>query len=298
MFRTMLRATFSGVAVTLGVLCVSASRAQEVPAAQPAPAAPQAKPVNEAASTTTPAVTTPAVTPAEAQTNAPVSVVAPAVSAEEPLVTPEESSCFWGCWRVGTRYSHFKLKDKTRGEPFNGSFVGSITQISEEQDNTPNKLYLQYRLPKLPLWVGISYDHVRAKTMDDGDGDGIVDNLGGDGSVDLPGYVPYVQAAWDNSTRCTPYVQAGYAFYQAEFKPNANWSDGGRRRMNLGDTTGVELAGGLAVRLYKTWFADVFAQMVNVKDVTGDFTLNGEKQSDIVFTMSYTAYGAGVGCTF
>jgi opacity protein-like surface antigen len=201
-------------------------------------------------------------------------------------------------WQVGTRLMRIELQDKTRGEPFKGSFVGTITEITEDQDSAPDKVYAQYRLMKTPCWIGVSYDHVSARTMDDSNGDGIADRGGGDGFVDIQGFIPYIQAAWDNKTRMTPFVQAGYALYNAEFKADSNWSDGGRRKMNLDNTTGVELAGGLNVRLYKNWSADVFARYMEVDDVTGDFLLNGEKQSDIVFTMSYLAYGAGISCRF
>jgi len=313
MFETPQRTMCMGMAVALTAFCLETARAQEAPATQPtntAVATSNALPgtVVGHALTNAPAPSVPHTPPASnlatsAESAIPTNHPAPAGAlppSGETLITPamEESSCFWGCWRIGTRYTHFKLKDKTRGEPFNGSFVGTITQIDEEQDNVPNKLYIQYRLPKVPVWLGVSYDHARAVTMDDGNGDGIVDHLGGDGSVDLPGYIAYVQADWENSTRLMPYVQLGYAFYQSEFKPNANWSDSGRRQMNLKDTTGTELAGGVAVRLYKNWSADLFAQLMTVKDVKGDYVLNGQKQQDIIFTMSYMAYGAGVSCTF
>ena len=201
-------------------------------------------------------------------------------------------------WQVGTRYLHVELQDKTRGEPFNGSFVGTITEITEDQDNAPDKAYVQYRLMRTPFWIGVSYDHVSARTMDDSDGDGIADRGGGDGFVDMEGLIPYIQAAWDNKTRVTPFAQIGFAFYNADFKADSNWSDGGRRRMNLDDTTGVEFSGGLNLRLYKNISADVFARYMKVDDIGGDFILNGEKQSDIVFTMSYVAYGAGISCRF
>ena len=45
-------------------------------------------------------------------------------------------------WQVGTRYLHVELQDKTRGEPFNGSFVGTITEITEDQDNAPKNSYV------------------------------------------------------------------------------------------------------------------------------------------------------------
>lgn len=244
-------------------------------------------------------------------TNAPVAApmvapVLPAVPlvtkapAEEVVVPEVDRVAEWKSanWQIGTRYTKIQLQDKTRGEPFNGSFVGSLTEIKEEQDSIPNKVYIQGRLPKTPCWIGVSYDHARARTMDDGDGDGIPDTKGGDGYVDIQGYIPYLQLALANKTRLTPYLQVGYAFYQSKFDAFPSWSNGGRKAMNLDSTSGVEFGGGVHVRIYNNWAADIFAKSMQVDDVKGDYTMDGNKQSDVIFTMSYVAYGAGVSCRF
>lgn len=230
-------------------------------------------------------------------TNAPV-----AVPGKESLV-PESQEFFVDTWQnpsfqVGTRVLQVELKDKTRGEPYNGSFVGSITEITEEQDNAPDKLYAQVKIPNTFCWIGISYDHVRAQTMDDSDGDGLADKGGGDGSVDIEGFIPYLQAAWDNTTRFTPFIQLGYALYQCNFDESAAWSRGGRYVMDLDSTSGLELAGGLGIRIYRNLSADIFVRQMKVDDITGEYRLDGHKRSDIIYTMSYTAYGAGLNCRF
>jgi len=254
-------------------------------------------------------------------TNAPVStnalpVVVPVSSTNEvktvlPAVVPGpvtvatipelDQSAAWKSaqWQVGTRYTQVKLQDKTRGTPGNGSFFGTITEISEKQDGWPNKIYLQYRLFDSPVWFGLSYDHVTAHTMDDGNGDGIPDASGGDGDEEIQGVIPYLQAAWDNSTRLTPYAQAGIAYYQAKFLPNS-WGENGMRWVNAkGNVTGIELAGGLNVRLYKNVSADLFAKYMKVDDITGDwYYAYGAHGGPFVMTMSYVAYGAGLNWRF
>lgn len=227
----------------------------------------------------------------------------PAAAPEEVALIQESQEFFVDTWKnpsfqVGTRFLQVELKDKTRGEPYNGSFVGSITQITEEQNNAPDKFYAQVKLPKTFCWVGVSYDHVRAKTMDDSDGDGLADKGGGDGSVDIAGFIPYLQAAWDNKTRFTPFIQVGYAFYQCNFDESAAWSRGGRYVMDLDSTSGLELAGGLGIRIYQNLSADIFVRQMKVDDITGEYRLDGNKRSDIIYTMSYTAYGAGLSCRF
>ena len=254
-------------------------------------------------------VHTPTNAPAHVVTNAPVmhAVVTPTnlvvAPVAEGVLIKEGETFFVDTWQhpsfqVGTRIMQVKLQEKTRGESRNGSFVGTITEITEEQDHSPDKLYAQVRVPKTFLWVGVSYDHVRAQTMDDSDGDGVADTGGGDGSVDVAGYIPYLQAVWDNQTRFSPYLEVGYAFYHCEFDELPNWSNGGRKSMNLDSTTGFELAAGLGIRLYKNLSADLYVRQMQVDDVTGEYVMNGEKQSDIIFTMSYTAYGAGLSCRF
>lgn len=219
------------------------------------------------------------------------------------VVIPEGDKFFVDSWKdpsfqVGTRFMQVKLQNKTRGTPNNGSFFGTITEISEIQDNTPDKVYLQARLCHSPVWLGVSYDHVSARTMDDGNGDGVADMIGSDGDEEVKGFIPYVQAAWDNTTRFTPYAQIGYAFYQAKFLPNS-WGDNGRRWVEATSSVkGLEFGGGLGVRLYKNLSADLFAKTMKVDDITGEWHGHGSSGGPFVMTMSYVAYGAGLSCRF
>jgi hypothetical protein len=277
-----------------------------VPAATNAVPAPSPEPqavTNAPATVEVPAVTNaPATVEVPAVTNAPVVPVITNVPAE--VAVAEEPGQAWkdSSWQVGTRYTEVKLQDKTRGTPGNGSYFGTITEITEEQDGLPNKAYVQYRLFKSPVWLGVSYDHLSAKTQDnvDIDGDGIYDLKGSDGSEEIQGLIPYLQAAWDNKTRFSPYVQAGIGFYQAKFKPNS-WGDNHQRYVEAtGNVTGFELAGGLNIRLYKNLSADLFAKTMKVEDITGDWYFNYGRNygGPFIMTMSYTAFGAGLNYRF
>ena len=240
-------------------------------------------------------------------TNAPVAVEVPVV----PVVTnvpaevavTETPAQAWNntSWQAGTRYTEVQLEDKQRGTPGNGSFFGTISDITEKQDSVPNKVYVQYRLFKSPVWIGVSYDHVTAQTMDDSNGDGVPDSGGGDGSEEIQGVIPYLQAAWDNSTRFTPYVQAGIGFYEAKFVPNSAWGNNGQRYVEASSNIrGLELAGGLNVRLYKNLSADVFAKTMQVDEISGDWYFNygNNYGGPFVMTMSYVAYRAGLNYRF
>jgi opacity protein-like surface antigen len=286
---------------------ISVAQAQE-PALNVQP--PVSAPILDSGSSPAPANEAPVPTAEKPVNVAEVPVVVPdaPVIPVVPVVTPvpanvaETPSQSWNntSWQVGTRYTEVQLQDKSRGTPGDGSFFGTITGITEEQDGWPNKAYVQYRLFKSPVWLGVSYDHVTARTMDDSNGDGVADLGGGDGSEEIQGVIPYLQAAWDNKSRFSPYVQAGLGFYQAEFKPNS-WGNNGQRFVEAkSNVTGVELAGGLNIRLYKNLSADIFAKYMKVDDIAGDWFFNygNNYGGPFIMTMSYVAYGAGLNLRF
>ncbi len=243
----------------------------------------------------TPAVADVATNAAASKTNtAPIVKGAPVTSsvlsvpiAGAPVPVPAELGSS-GQWEVGTRYLNDSLQDKTRGKRFVGSFVGSITELKNKQDDVPDKVFAQGRIMDWPVWAGLSYDRVRAMTWDGAT----------DGNVDLRGVIPYVQGVWANSTRFTPYAEVGFAWYQSKFDADPGWSQGGTHVMNLDNTTGVEIGAGTGIRIYKNLAADIYLRYMKVNDVTGVYTLNGSKEDDIVFTMSYVAYGLGVTYVF
>ena len=299
----------SGVLMMVGIVAAAGVARCEEPALniQPPAAAPIQEGATPGVSTNTPAVTNAlaevAVTNIPSEVAATNAVSIPTVTNVPPEIAkaPEGGeSAAWkaASWQIGTRYTEVKLQDNKRGTPGNGSFFGTITQINEEQDGFPNKAYLQYRLFKSPVWIGVSYDHVRASTMDDLSL--VPDGSGSDGSEELQGVIPYLHAAWDNTTRFAPYVQAGIGFYQAKFLPNS-WGDNRQRFVEAkSNVTGVELAGGLNVRLYKNISADIFAKYMKIDDITGDWFYNygNNYGGPFIMTMSYVAYGAGLNWRF
>ena len=285
---------------------VEAPAAPVAPAVE-APAAPVAPAVEAPAAPVAPAVEAPAAPQKAAPEAAPAhtgqvvhSITPPAAEAVAvPEGVTDEAAWAATSWQIGTRYTEVRLQDKTRGTPGNGSYFGTITGITEKQDGWPNKAYVQYRLFKSPVWLGVSYDHVVATTMDDSNGDGLPDSGGSDGDEEIQGAIPYLQAAWDNSTRLTPFAEIGFGFYEAKFQPNS-WGDNGRRWVDAKkNVTGVELAGGLNIRLYKNISADLFAKYMKIDDIKGDWYYNhGNHGGPFVMTMSYMAYGAGLNWRF
>ena len=209
---------------------------------------------------------------------------------------PPVSAGIPGDWRVGTRYLLDSLQDRHRGTEFNGSFVGTLTELKNKQDDVPDKLFGQGRIMDSPVWIGVSYDRVLAKTWEGNRPAGLPGNT--DGNVDLRGVIPYVQGEWDNSTPFTPYLDAGPCFYQSKFDADSNWANGGQRQISLGNAKGWEVSGGTGIRVYKNWSADLYVRYTHINDVAGIFYNFGRFQGNAVFTMSYLAVGVGVTCDF
>ena len=244
--------------------------------------------------TNAPAVTNahPVAAPGTPVTNAPVAH-RPIVETVTPVpVVSETAPPAPGRWQVGTRFISVSLLDTKRGGKVDGeyvgTFMGSIAEIKDQQDLAPTRVFAQGRIVDWPVWAGLSYDHVRAKTEDSG---------GGDGSVDLRGPIFYVQGRWVNETRWTPFAELGYAFYSSDFKEN-EWSDGGRRSVSLKDTHGVELAAGVDVTVGANWSVNLYARRMSVEDVKGAFYIDGGYGGPAIYTMSYIGYGLGVSYTF
>jgi hypothetical protein len=58
----------------------------------------------------------------------------------------EEPVPWWSGVEFGTRTLQVQLRDRTKGRPFENSFIGSIYKLRAEQDRTPDRLFLQYWL--------------------------------------------------------------------------------------------------------------------------------------------------------
>ena len=193
---------------------------------------------------------------------------------------------------IGTRINHIVLLDDKRGEPYNGSFVGSVTQLREDQDYLPVRFYVQYKFWSY-LGIGASYDKVGAEAGDwglHGPGTG-----GADGTVELSGPLLYLLGCYPNSTRFTPFCELGAALYSADFEGDAGW--GGGKEMVLEDKNGFYCALGCDCRLHDWWSINIYGRYVNV-DVDGVYNLNGDYREDVLFTMSHLAFGIGAKYTF
>lgn len=180
---------------------------------------------------------------------------------------------------IGTRITHVVLLEDSRGEPNNGSFVGSITMLKEDQDYLPTRFYVQYKITPC-FGVGVSYDRVGAEAWDYG---------GTDGTTVLSGPLLYLLGCYPNSTKFTPFCELGAAFYSAKFEESGGWGKVGGKEFVLDNTQGFYLAAGCDWLLHEQFALDIYGRYMNV-DVDGVFNPDGE---DIIFTMSNLTFGLG-----
>ncbi|MDP1729156.1 MAG: hypothetical protein Q8L27_03070 [archaeon] len=173
---------------------------------------------------------------------------------------------------VGARYGQFSL-DKTHRDE---GFVGSITDLEEEQSSTP-QWFIDYNI--IPyLGVELTQSKIRANawtSSKEGPGPS-------DGFYELGGNELSVFARWPNFTGVTPYVGAGMINYEGNFDAAPWWAKGYNnpeiyeelgpeprknktRKMILEDTTGTTIYGGLTIKLFKGLEADLRFEKVSAE---------------------------------
>ena len=197
---------------------------------------------------------------------------------------------------IGTRMLWYTLTDTESGEEFNGSFIGSLNQTTEEQDPAPFYIYLEYAITPY-FGLGISYDQFKVKTLDSG---------GGDGTFDLSGPILYGFGRFENGSAYTPFAEIGVAFYGVDFNPRDEWtfSDGGSNvinRFETENTTGFVLGGGLDIQIIEHLSANIYLRYVATDiDVDYYFTPNSNTNptATATFPGDHFAYGIGLKYTF
>lgn len=184
---------------------------------------------------------------------------------------------------IGTRLMQFVLLENSRGQPFNGSFVGSITKLNDNQDYLPTRIFVQYKL--LPcLGVGLSYDQLSVATMEN--------DRSTDGDCVISGPLLYLLGSYPNETEFTPFCELGVAFYSAKFDKSPGWGRVPGKDFLLDNPTGFYLAAGCDWLVTDNISVDLYGRYMNV-DVRGVYTRNWEKEEDILFTLSSLSFGLG-----
>jgi len=192
---------------------------------------------------------------------------------------------------IGTRSTGYTFKTDTKGAPFNGSYLGSLNEIHEHQNYAPVKAYVQYKFSPYG-GLGIAYDQFKVATGMSPSGE-----ESGDGTFELQGAYIYLLGAFENESRFTPYAELGVAFYSVDFNAKEWWTEGGRRVFNPENATGIALAIGCDVQVYKQWSVDLYLRYMDV-DVDVDYVFDRKYHTVGTFEVSHYDYGIGVKYSF
>lgn len=191
---------------------------------------------------------------------------------------------------LGLRSLGIWLTDDRKGEPFNGSYIGSIYKLKAKQNWVPIHPYAQveFALPGgLWLGVGATYSHVDTETLDNGGGDGDVE------SDLVMGYAVLERPVW----RLRPYVEAGGGWAFNTFDEDASWGANGRREFVLEDSPVWMAGGGIGLALATHFTLDAHVRYVHY-DVDGTYVFRGDSRPDTDFTFTTSHVAAGVGLSY
>ena len=148
-----------------------------------------------------------------------------------------------GHLEIGTRSTHYIFTDDTQGEPWKGSFLGTLNEVHESQNYAPIKVFLQYKITP-NFGIGTAYDQFKAATGSSPNGE-----EGGDGTFTLKGMYFYLLGTYPNESRFTPFVELGFVRYSSDFEEKDWWYDNGTRVINTESEVGSVFAIGCDIRL-------------------------------------------------
>lgn len=191
---------------------------------------------------------------------------------------------------IGTRMAQYSLLEDSRGEPNNGSFMGTSTRLQENQNYLPAKLYVQYRItPYFGAGLGIDqYDFCVGDWGIEGAGTG-----GSDGKISLSGPLFYLFGRYPNDGYFTPFCELGFAFYNTSFDADEGWASTNDKGVTLDSTHGIYVGAGCDFEVNEQFLVDVYLRYMSISDVSGAWYLLGSKAGDVVLTPSYFSMGLG-----
>jgi long-subunit fatty acid transport protein len=174
------------------------------------------------------------------------------------------------------------------------NFLGSLWGLDAVQHYFPNP-YLEYRIASI-VGVGVSYDELKARTLDWANADQTA--TAGDGDLQIRGLNLYVVARIRTRSRFEPYAQVGYGWYQSQFFVAPGWAAPGRR-FEVEDTQGWLGALGCKAAIGKHLGVDAGFCHAQLDDVAARAYLGvGNRYRAGEFPMRYDALTLGMQYTF
>lgn len=209
-----------------------------------------------------------------------------------------------GRLEIGARIQYYNLQDSRRPGPdglnnnnLQVNYIGSVWGLEEIQDYVP-RFYAQY-LATPYFGVGLTYDHVAAETRDWSNVEQT--RTGSDGDLHVWGPMLYLFARYPNPTRFTPILEAGWVYYFADFKEDANWAAAGPGyRFKVDDTDGYYLALGLDYSVNDRWHVQAYWRRLFEAEVDARayFYPGSRIHRSGSFPLEYNMYGLGLSYAF
>lgn len=130
-----------------------------------------------------------------------------------------------GRLEIGTRVTYTILTESDSGAAGGGqgegTFLGTIYALDENQDYIPKNIFARYYFSKY-IGIELAYDSVEAETVAPSD----YTTTKTDGDVSLSGPTISLVGRYPNSSSFTPYVSLGIGFFSGDFEESADWALG------------------------------------------------------------------------
>jgi len=234
------------------------------------------------------------------QENAPTPAEAGSAAAAQQDSVLECSSWWTDKLFIGARVYHFELSDTRRSQNnkysnnnIAGNFIGSVWGLDEEQDYFP-RLYVEWAFSPY-LHLGLTYDHVRAATVDWANDEKSATST--DGDVEVWGPLLYAAGRLPNDTIFTPFLELGWAEYFASFDVNPAWAAvGPGYRFEVDDTSGYFFGLGVDVEFADNWSVNLYWRQMSGADVRARayFTPTSRIGRKGSFPMDYDIVALGI----
>lgn len=225
----------------------------------------------------------------------------------------------FGRLEIGTRVNYSILTDSdsgaaggTQGE---GTFLGTIYALDENQNYTPKNVFARYFFTKY-IGIELAYDSVEAETV----APSVYTTTKTDGDISLAGPTVSLVGRYPNSSSFTPYVSLGVGFFSGDFEESDDWAlgyydpaeyealgspttayYGTTRVMDVDDEIALLVGIGVAYRFTKHLSLDMSLQYTAVE---ADATFSSYKYGTLVseqdgsFPLDNVAVRAGITFSF
>lgn len=191
---------------------------------------------------------------------------------------------------LGVRSLYTWLLNDRKGEPFHGSFIGSIYRLDTDANLWPIHPYVQaaMEVKDWNLGGGMAYSHLTVSTEDNG---------GGDGDIQTDALLFYFLAERPIGSSFTPFAEIGLGVAFNSFDAFDDWSAGGMRSFDLDDSLIFHLAGGCSYAFHRHWSADVYLRYM-LYEVDGSYAFRGDSRPDEPFTFTPENLAVGLGLRY